>query len=83
MSEFLERSLKRTEEQIEQLEMAIPKIIAGAIQSYTFNSGQTQETVTRANLSAWESVLDSLYNRRATMRARLYGDGVITVRPGW
>ena len=54
----------------------------GAMQSYTLDTGQSRQTVTRADLSTMNRVLDSLYNRLATLEARLYG-GSVTVRPHW
>ncbi len=54
----------------------------GAIQSYTLDTGQSRQTVTRADLSTMNKVLDGLYNRCATLEARLTG-GTTQVRPCW
>lgn len=54
----------------------------GALQSYTLDTSQTRQTVTRADLSSLNRVLNSLYNRLATLEARLYG-GTTTVRPAF
>lgn len=56
--------------------------VNGALQSYTLDTGQSRQTVTRADLGSMNRALDSLYNRLATLEARLYG-GTVTVRPHW
>lgn len=56
---------------------------AGAIESYTIDTGQTRQTVTRSNLKELSTTLDGLYNRLCTMQARQTGGGVVTVRPAW
>lgn len=55
---------------------------AGGVQSYTFDTGQSRQTVTRSDLSTLHNVLNGLYNRLATLEARLRG-AVIIARPGW
>lgn len=54
----------------------------GGVQSYTLDTGQSRQTVTRADLSSLNNMLDSLYNRLATLEARLYGSA-ITARPAF
>lgn len=49
--------------------------------SYTIDTGQSRQTVTRSDISSINKTLDSLYNRRATMLARCGQGGVVTVRP--
>ena len=56
--------------------------VNGAVQSYTLDTGQSRQTVTTADLSALQKILDSLYNRLATLEARLYG-AASQGRPGW
>lgn len=55
-------------------------VIAGGVQSYTLDTGQSRQTVTKANLADLNRVLDSLYNRLATFLARVKGCGVTHVR---
>lgn len=80
---FLQARITATKAQIIAYETAIDAIIAGGVQSYTLDTGQTDQTVTKLNLAATQRTLDSLYNRCATMEARLNGTGVVTGRPGW
>ena len=53
------------------------------IQSYTFDSGQTRQVVTRSDIGTINRIIDSLMNRLAVLEARLDGRGVVTARPGW
>lgn len=55
---------------------------AGGVQSYTLDTGQDRQTVTRADLPALNQMIDSLYNRLATLEARVYG-GTTQGRPAW
>lgn len=80
---FLQARITATQAQIIAYETAIDAIISGGVASYTLDTGQTNQTVTKLNLAATQRTLDSLYNRCATMEARLNGSGVVTVRPGW
>lgn len=57
--------------------------LSGGVQSYSLNTGQSQQTVTRASVADLNKTLESLYNRLATMQARLTGSGVTRVRPAW
>lgn len=54
----------------------------GGVVSYTLDTGQSRQTVTRADISSLNRMLDSLYNRLATLEARLNGAS-ITARPAW
>lgn len=83
MSNFLKQRLEATEAQIVEIEDAISAVVGGGVQSYSLNTSQTQQSVTRANLKSWQDVLDQLYNRRATLRARIYGEGVTNMRGAW
>lgn len=49
--------------------------LAGGAQSYTLDTGQGRQTVTRTDLSTINRVIDSLFNRIATLEARLTGSG--------
>lgn len=55
---------------------------AGGVQSYTLDTGQDRQTVTRADIPTLNKMLDSLYNRLATLEARVYG-GTTQGRPAW
>lgn len=56
---------------------------AGGVQSYTLDTGQTRQTVTKADLGTIRNTIDSLLNRLVTLEARLGNGGVVNVRPAW
>jgi hypothetical protein len=80
---FLQARITATKAQIIAYETAIDAIVAGGVASYTLDTGQTNQTVTKLNLAATQRTLDSLYNRCATMETRLNGTGVVMGRPAW
>ena len=57
--------------------------LASGVQSYTLDTGQSRQTVTKLDAKEIQHMIDSLYNRCATLGARLNGSGTITVRPAW
>ncbi len=54
----------------------------GAIQQYSINTGQNTTSVSRAQIASLRILLDGLYNRLATLEARVYG-GTTQARPCW
>lgn len=56
---------------------------AGGVLSYTFDTGQGRQTVTRRNLGEIRATINSLMNTVATLEARLYGCGSAQGRPLW
>lgn len=81
--QYLTARIAATEAAIEQYENAELALTTGGVQSYTIDTGQSRQTVTRANLSEIRRGVDSLYNRRATLIARRDGCGVVITRPCW
>jgi hypothetical protein len=83
-STFLQARIDATKTQIIAFEGALTAFAAnGALQSYTIDTGQTDQTVTRANLTQLRNTVTSLYNQLATLEARLTGGGSTQVIPGW
>lgn len=74
--------LEKTKQMIVAYEDAIIALSSGA-QSYRLNTGQTDNMVTRANLSSMRITLDSLEARKDQIESRLYGIGAIHVRPAF
>lgn len=72
-----------TEAQIVAYEDAITALTTGGVQMYSLNTGQTVQSVTKLNLATLQAALDGLYNRLATLNARVYGAGRVNVRPDW
>jgi len=80
---FLQTSITNTETQIRTYEAAIEALVVQGVVSYTLDTGQTTQTVTKLNLSGLQKSLDALYNRRATMLTRCNGAGNTQSRPAW
>jgi hypothetical protein len=80
-STFLQDRITAIEAIIPVYEAAITALGAG-IQSYTLDTGQTRETVTKLDLAQLKRTLDSLYNTLATLNARCNG-GTVMARPAW
>lgn len=80
---FLADRITSTEAQITAYETAILAFANnGAIQTYKLDTGQTIQTVTRADLEDLNKTLDILYNRLSTLCARRDGAASL-VRPAW
>ncbi|MCH9712760.1 MAG: hypothetical protein K0U20_09070 [Proteobacteria bacterium] len=54
----------------------------GAMQTYKIDTGQTIQTVTRADLGSITRTIQSLYNQLSTLEARLNGASSL-VKPAW
>lgn len=81
LNTFLQTRIATIEAQITAYEDAITAVSSG-VQSYTLDTGQTRQVVTRFDVDKLQIALDALYNRYAVMCARLNG-GSTTVRPNW
>ena len=79
---WLQARITACKARIESLEAASASLATGKISSYTLDTGQTREVVTRQSLGALQRAIDAEYNRLATLEARLYG-GTTQARPGW
>ena len=82
-SAFLEQRLAACEAAIVAYEAALAAFATGNVQSYTLDTGQTRQTVTKANLTEMDRQLDRLLNRRAVLRAQLGLSGHANVVPGF
>ena len=80
---FLQDRITATKAQIVAYEDAALALGTGGVQSYTLDTGQSRQTVTKLDLEWMQKALDSLYNRCATLEARLNGSGTVTARPAW
>lgn len=78
---FIRARIAAVEAQIVAYETALLTLGSG-VQSYELNTGQTTQRVTKVDLLRLQSVLDSLLNRRATLRALLNGGGTRLI-PSW
>ena len=81
LNTFLQARIATIETQIAAYEDAITAVTSG-VQSYTLDTGQTRQVVTRFDIDKLQAALDALYNRYSVMCARL-NSGTVTMRPGW
>lgn len=79
---WLNARIAATEASIESYEAAELALTTGGAQSYTLDTGQSRQTVTRSNLTEIRKGVESLYNRLATLEARRDG-AVVRVSPLW
>ncbi len=71
--QFIADRIEVTKAQIVAYEDAFAAFADEGIQSYTLDTGQTRQVVTRANLTELRKTLDGLYNRLTTLEARTSG----------
>jgi len=82
-ADFMAGRIEATKRAIIAYEDAIEALgVAGGVESYTLDTGQSVQKVTRTNLKELNELLSSLYNRLATMCARENGSAAI-VRPAF
>lgn len=80
---FLEQQLTAVEAAISAYRAAVLALGTGGVQSYTLDTGQTRQTVTKANLTEMRRAVDSMMNERAVLRAQLGCGGHTYVVPGF
>lgn len=80
---FLNERIVATKNQIAALENAALSLSSGVITSYTLDTGQSRQVVMKSNISLINKTIDSLYNRLATLEARLNGSGTVVGVPAW
>ena len=80
---FLQARIDDTQAQIIIFEDALTAFGTSNIQSYTIDTGQGRQVVTRAEISSLNKTLGSLYNRLAVLETRLTGCGSTRVIPVW
>lgn len=79
---FIQGRIDATKLAIVAYEDAILALGTSNIQSYELDTGQDRQRVTRADLKDLNAAVDSLYNRCATLEARLNG-GSVSMSPSW
>lgn len=67
---------------IDAYEAAMLALGSASIQSYTIDTGQNRQTVTKMNITEMRRLVDQLYNRLSTLEARLFGAGTMSA-PLW
>ena len=81
--EFWLARIAAIEAQIVALETAVISLSSGAVESYTFDDGQTRQTVTRSSMAAMQNKISALLSQRDVYRARLGIGTPVYGRPGF
>ena len=81
--DFLQSQVAKIEALINAYMAAELALVSGGIDSYTFDSGQTKQSVTKFDIDKLRTAIDGLYNQYVTLCARLNGSGVLIARPAW
>lgn len=79
---YIQARITATEALIDAYEAAALALGTGGAQSYTLDTGQSRQTVTKLDLIQINKTLEGLYNRLVTLQARLSGGTVLAV-PAW
>lgn len=79
--EWIEARIAAKKGLVLKYEAALDALSTNA-QSYSIDTGQTRQTVTRANLTEIRNIVTHLEGEISTLQARL-GCGQIQARPGW
>lgn len=80
---FLTGKIAAIEALINVYDAALLALGEGGMQTYTLDTGQDRQTVTKLDVASLTRTRGSLYNERATLLARCTGDGTIIARPSW
>lgn len=80
---FIKDRITAIKLQIVAYEDAILALGVGGIQSYTLDTGQTRQTVTKFDIVELQKTLDMLLNRLVIYETRLTGNGVMIGGPAW
>lgn len=79
---FWEQRLAAKKALILQLDTAV-SAVAGGAQSYSIDTGQTRQTVTKSNLTEMRNFIAQLEAEISTLQQRLSGCGRFIARPAW
>lgn len=80
-AEFCQERIAATKAQIVAYEDAVLALADTSIQSYTLDTGQSRQVVTRYDIASMQKTIDSLYNRLVTLQARCNGGGSVIAQP--
>ena len=86
--QYWEVQLRNKKVYAQKVEQAVAALTASlkdgnGIQSYTIDTGQDKQTVTRADLSSLRSVIYNLQKEIAAMEMQLYGNAPRIIQPGY
>lgn len=81
--DFLRERLEKDKAALLALDEAIAGLLDGSIQSYTLDTTQSRQTVTKQQIGSLYSQQAKLIARIETLYARLCGGGEVVIRPGF
>ena len=81
--DWLIQRLTATRTQIEELEDAVIALATGQIQSYTLDTNQSRQTVTKLELGTLQNAIDKLYTRCTMLEYKIYGGQASYGGPRW
>lgn len=80
---FMRSQIPIVESQIIAYQDAILALGSDNIQSYSLNTSQSTQVVTRADLQKMQDIIDQLFNRLSMLNARCDGGASTLVMPSW
>jgi len=81
--QFIQQQIDIAVAQLDLYNDAINALVVQGVKSYSLNTGQTTQSVTKFDLIELQKTVDSLLNRIATLEARLKGCGTGIARPAF
>lgn len=64
-------------------ETAASSLMSDSIQSYTLDTGQSRQVVTKIDIARINDKISALYNQLTILQNRLNGSNTSIVRPAW
>lgn len=83
VDDFFDEQIAEVKTFIRELQTAMTDLQTGQINSYTLDTGQTRQTVTRQNLATLSNALDKAYVRLENLDQRKRGKGSFSMSPGF
>lgn len=81
-SQFMLDRIQTKKDYILKLDEAMCALAPNSgVESYTLDTGQGRQTVTRKDIDMLQKAMSSAENSLVTLEARCYGSGVVQVRP--
>lgn len=80
---WLDARIAATQTAIETAEANEALLLSGAVASYTLDTGQSRQTVTKSNTTEVRKYIDSLYARLSNLCNRRNGGQTKQAVPGW
>lgn len=80
---YLLERITKTKDLIVAYEDAILALSSGSVKSYSLDTGQSKQSVTKQDVAQLQTTLSSLENRLSILCTRANGSGTTYVKPGY